>query len=107
MIVKIGSTERLDTLTEVGEALPAMSEARVEGGAAVIRDRIYVVGGGTTSSITNSAERFGAWTTLLPTTPRRVRCSATVVANMLYVIGGEGFRATSMELHPRCFALPR
>ena len=39
------SLERFDTLSEVWEAQPAMARERSGAGAAVIRGRIYVVGG--------------------------------------------------------------
>ena len=41
----LGPTERLDTSSEVWEVFPAMSQGRYDAGTAVIRDRIYVVGG--------------------------------------------------------------
>ena len=39
------SVERFDTLSEVWEAQPAMAQGRFNACAAVIRERIHVVGG--------------------------------------------------------------
>ena len=88
------SVERFDNLSEAWEAQPAMAHERMDAGAAVIRGRIYVVGGRVgTGMNTSSVERFdGAWTTVPPMN-RRALCSAAVIAEKLYVCGGEGGRA--------------
>ena len=51
------SVERFDTLSEVWEAQPAMAQKRFKARAAVIRKRIYVVGG-FIDPTTCSVERF-------------------------------------------------
>ena len=88
------SVERFDTLSEVWEAQPAMARERLGAGAAVIRGRINVVGGSAGSGVTTTfAERFdGAWTTVPPMTHSRSLCTTAVVAEKLYVCGGEAGR---------------
>ena len=87
------SVERFDTLSEVWEAQPAMAQKRFKARAAVIRKRIYVVGG-FSNPTTCSVERFdGAWTTVPPVT--RCPCSTAVIAQKLYVCGGEDGRAAN------------
>ena len=85
------SVERFDTLSEVWEAQPAMAQGRFNVGAAVIRGRIYVVGGFVGSGPrTSSAKRFyGARTTVPPMTHSRCLCTTAVVAERLYVSGGD------------------
>ena len=87
--------ERFDTLSEVWEAQPAMAQERCGAGAAVIRGRIYVVGGfaGSCVTTTRSVERLdGAWTTVPPMTHPRCLCLTAVIAEKLYVCGGEARR---------------
>ena len=87
------SVESFDTLSEVWNAQPAMARRRWESGAAVIRGRIYVVGGLVVDDIcvtTSFVERFdGAWTTVSPMTRSRCQCPTAVIAEKLYVCGGE------------------
>ena len=89
------SVERFDTKSEVWEAQQAMAQGRFNACAAVIQERIYVVGGGGADGTnTSSVERFdGARTTVPPMTHFRALCSAAVIAEKLYVCGGEGGRA--------------
>ena len=86
------SVERFDTISEVWVAQPAMAQGRFNAGAAVIRGRICVVGGfvGSGPKSTSSAERFdGAWTTVPPMTHSRGLCTIAVLAEKLYVSGGD------------------
>ena len=85
------SVERLDTLSEVWEAQPANGQERWGAGAAAMRERIYVVGGGGGDGTkTSSAERFdGAWATVPSMTRPRCFCSTAVIAERLYVCGGQ------------------
>ena len=87
------SVESFDTVSEVWE--PAMAQGRFNAGAAVIRGRIYVVGGRVgTGTMTSNVERFDdAWTTVPPVTHFRSLCTTAVIAEKLYVCGGEGGRA--------------
>ena len=68
-----------------------MEHRRDSAGAAVIRGRIYMIGGFAGSNPgTSSVERFdGAWTTLPHMTLSRCLCSTAVIAEKLYVSGGE------------------
>ena len=88
------SVESFDTLSEVWEAQPAMAHERLGAGAAVIRGRIHVVGGSAGSGVTTTfAEHFdGAWTTVPPMIPPRCLCTTAVIAEKLYVCGGQGGR---------------
>ena len=58
------------------------------------RGRIYVVGGRVgTGTNTSSIERFdGAWTTVPPMIHPRCLCTTAVIAEKLYVCGGQGGR---------------
>ena len=80
------SVERFDTLSDIWEA------RRWGAGAAAIRERICVVGSKDDDGTkTSSAERFdGAWTTVPPMTHSRCLCSTPVIAEKLYVCGGDG-----------------
>merc|ERR1712136_119572 len=78
-------------------------------GAAVIRERIYVFGGGggIYGTKTSSAERFdGAWTTAPSMTRLRALCTTAVIAEKLYACGGEARRTHITVCFSRFLCLP-
>ena len=90
------TSERFDTSSEIWEVFAAM-QGRFRAGAAVLQQRVYVVGGIVDSVLvgrcTSSVECLGDGRTTPPSmTHNRHSFSTVVVAGKLYVCGGEGFR---------------
>lgn len=93
----LNTVERFDALLEQWESLSAMSVERGVAGAAVMQDHVYVVGGYNgfvddplEYEALRSAERFdGTWVTLQAMTYGRWEFAIAVIADSLYVCGGD------------------
>jgi len=94
-----------DTAADTWEILPSLSEARdhLVGGA--VGGKVYAVGGRRNGSLRGSVDEFdpssGAWGSKAPMLTARAGCAAAVIADRIYVAGGEGNRSAQSGVFPQ------
>ncbi len=94
-----------DTATDSWEILPRLPEARdhLVGGA--IGGKVYAVGGRRNNALRGEVDEFdpllGSWVSKAPMLTARAGCASAVIADRIYVAGGEGNRKAGNGVFPQ------
>lgn len=100
--VALNTTEEYNVLTDTWTTKTPMPYACLEGFAATVNNKIYVIGGFDNGGL-NKVQEYNpatdSWTLKSPMPTPRSQLSGTVINNKIYVVGGWPIGYTTLEIY--------